>query len=204
MTAGVSHEDLPSYGDEVLAEMFRNGDQSAFAQLANRYLWIIRSITSKYSISGLDTDDLIQEGMLGLLYAVKTYSADKGAKLQTYASVCINRRIIALLEHSVTNKSRSMNNYISLEQSDQAIPLTPESENINPEDMFISDENVAEIRRRINDSLSPMEKSVFELYMAGESYQSIGLALSMSVKSVDNSLQRIRRKLRKQFSDSPL
>ena len=204
VTEGVSHDDLRFLGDEALAEMFRNGDQSAFAQLANRYLWIIRSITSRYNISGLDTDDLIQEGMLGLLYAVKTYSDDKGAKLQTYASLCINRRIIALLEHSVTNKSRSMNNYVSLEHSGEAIPLNPESENINPEDMFISDENVEEIRRKINDSLSPKEKNVFELYMAGESYQSIGQTLSMSIKSVDNSLQRIRRKLRKQFSDSSL
>ena len=97
-----------------------------------------------------------------------------------------------------------MNNYVSLEHSGEAIPLNPESENINPEDMFISDENVAEIRRKINDSLSPKEKNVFELYMAGESYQSIGQTLSMSIKSVDNSLQRIRRKLRKQFSDSSL
>ena len=204
VTAGVSHKDLRSKKDEVLAELFVGGDHSAFAELANRYLWLIRSIASGYKISGLDSDDLIQEGMLGLLYAAKTYSPDKGAKLQTYVSLCIRRRIIALLEHSVTNKSKSMNNYVSLEQTDREIPLNPESDNINPEDMIISYESLSEIHKRINDSLSKKEKSVFDLYIAGETYQSIGQALSMSVKSVDNALQRIRRKLRKQFSDIPL
>ena len=97
-----------------------------------------------------------------------------------------------------------MNNYVSLEQTDREIPLNPESDNINPEDMIISYESLSEIHKRINDSLSKKEKRVFDLYIAGETYQSIGQALSMSVKSVDNSLQRIRRKLRKQISDSSL
>ena len=204
MAAEVSHEDLRSAEDEVLAEMFRNGNHSAFAELANRYLWLIRSIASKYNISGLDTDDLTQEGLLGLLYAVRTYSRDKGAKLQTYVSLCINRRIILLLEHSVTNKSKSMNNYVSIEHSGGEFPIQSGSDNVNPEDMLISYENLDEIRQKINCSLSEKEKNVFDLYMAGESYQSIGHALSMSVKSVDNALQRIRRKLKKQFSDSSL
>jgi len=181
--------------------MFRNGDQTAFAELANKYLWLIRSIVSKYNISGLDADDLTQEGMLGLLDAAKTYSAEKGAKFQTYASICIKRRLIALLDHSATNKSKSMNNYVSIENSSKEIPIQNDNSNINPEDMYISDENVAEIHRKINESLSKNEKSVFDLYIAGESYNSIAQTLSMNIKSVDNALQRIRRKLKKQFSD---
>lgn len=201
MTAGVSQENPRSKQDEVLTEMFRNGDQTAFAELANKYLWLIRSIVSKYNISGLDADDLKQEGMLGLLDAAKTYSAEKGAKFQTYASICIKRRLIALLDHSATNKSKSMNNYVSIENSSKEIPIQNDNSNINPEDMYISDENVAEIHRKINESLSKNEKSVFDLYIAGESYNSIAQTLSMNIKSVDNALQRIRRKLKKQFSD---
>ncbi len=201
MTAGVSQENPRSKQDEVLTEMFRNGDQTAFAELANKYLWLIRSIVSKYNISGLDADDLTQEGMLGLLDAAKTYSAEKGAKFQTYASICIKRRLIALLDHSATNKSKSMNNYVSIENSSKEIPIQNDNSNINPEDMYISDENVAEIHRKINESLSKNEKSVFDLYIAGESYNSIAQTLSMNIKSVDNALQRIRRKLKKQFSD---
>ena len=201
MTAGVSQENPRSKQDEVLTEMFRNGDQTAFAELANKYLCLIRSIVSKYNISGLDADDLTQEGMLGLLDAAKTYSAEKGAKFQTYASICIKRRLIALLDHSATNKSKSMNNYVSIENSSKEIPIQNDNSNINPEDMYISDENVAEIHRKINESLSKNEKSVFDLYIAGESYNSIAQTLSMNIKSVDNALQRIRRKLKKQFSD---
>ena len=201
MTAGVSQENPRSKQDEVLTEMFRNGDQTAFAELANKYLWLIRSIVSKYNISGLDADDLTQEGMLGLLDAAKTYSAEKGAKFQTYASICIKRRLIALLDHSATNKSKSMNNYVSIENSSKEIPIQNDNSNINPEDMYISDENVAEIHRKINESLSKNEKSVFDLYIAGESYNSIAQTLSINIKSVDNALQRIRRKLKKQFSD---
>ena len=201
MTAGVSQENPRSKQDEVLTEMFRNGDQTAFAELANKYLWLIRSIVSKYNISGLDADDLTQEGMLGLLDAAKTYSAEKGAKFQTYASICIKRRLIALLDHSATNKSKSMNNYVSIENSSKEIPIQNDNSNINPEDMYISDENVAELHRKINESLSKNEKSVFDLYIAGESYNSIAQTLSMNIKSVDNALQRIRRKLKKQFSD---
>ena len=201
VTAGVSQENPRSKQDEVLTEMFRNGDQTAFAELANKYLWLIRSIVSKYNISGLDADDLKQEGMLGLLDAAKTYSAEKGAKFQTYASICIKRRLIALLDHSATNKSKSMNNYVSIENSSKEIPIQNDNSNINPEDMYISDENVAEIHRKINESLSKNEKSVFDLYIAGESYNSIAQTLSMNIKSVDNALQRIRRKLKKQFSD---
>lgn len=201
MTAGVSQENPRSKQDEVLTEMFRNGDQTAFAELANKYLWLIRSIVSKYNISGLDADDLTQEGMLGLLDAAKTYSAEKGAKFQTYASICIKRRLIALLDHSATNKSKSMNNYVSIENSSKEIPIQNDNSNINPEDMYISDENVAEIHRKINESLSKNEKSVFDLYIAGESYNSIAQTLSMNIKSVDNALQRIRKKLKKQFSD---
>ena len=204
MTAGVSYKNAGSLPDEVLAELFNGGSQSAFEVLADRYLWLIRSITSKYNISGLDAEDLTQEGLLGLLFAVKTYRAEKGAQFQTYASVCVKHRIIALLDHSETNKSKTMNNYVPLDDSSKEVCAQLENVDLNPEELYIAEENLTNLRRRIAGCLSKKEKSVFDMYIAGESYNAIGAALGVSAKSVDNALQRIRRKLKKKFSDIPI
>ena len=204
MTAEVSYDNAGSLSDEVLTALFNGGNQTAFAVLADRYLWLIRAITSKYNISGLDAEDLTQEGLLGLLCAVKTYRADKGAQFRTYASLCVNRRIIALLEHSKTNKSKTMDNYVPIGDSGEDLSALIEEKALDPEELYIAKENLTNLRRRIAECLSKREKSVFDLYIAGESYSSIGESLDMSAKSVDNALQRIRRKLKKQFSDIPI
>ncbi len=188
--------------DARLVELYNSGNSGAFTVLTDRYLKLIRSITSKYKISGLEFEDLTQEGLLGLLSAVKTYNAQKGATFKTYAGLCINRRIITLLERSGNNKSKALNDYISLYDKD-IDDIMPE-EGVNPEENFIGKESLQSLKKTISECLSEKEKQVLELYLAGESYANIADKLKMSQKSVDNALQRIRRKLRKHISNITL
>ena len=188
--------------DAKLVELYNSGNSAAFTVLSNRYFKLIRSITAKYNISGLESDDLTQEGLLGLLSAVKTYSSDKGASFKTYAALCINRRIITLLKRSDTNKSKALNDYISLD--DENIEECFRNEMTDPEASFIGKESLDTLKQSISECLSKTENRVLELYLAGESYSKIAQRLELSQKSVDNAIQRIRRKLRKHISNIPL
>lgn len=200
MTGTASLGDASGYSDLKLIEMFNCGSELAFTALTDRYLKLIRSITSKYNISGLEPEDLTQEGLLGLLCAVKTYKADGGASFKTYAGLCINRRIISLLNRSGGNKSKPLNDYISLYDDD--VEQSAPDEEVNPESLVISQEGLSCLNRHISDCLSNTEKCVLDLYLAGESYVQISEKLSVSVKSVDNALQRIRKKLKKHISSN--
>lgn len=188
--------------DIQLVEFYNSGNTNAFTVLTDRYFKLIRSITSKYNISGLEPDDLTQEGLLGLLCAVKSYKSDKGASFKTYAAVCINRRIVTLLERSGNSKSKALNNYVSLDDEEAVRLIT--GDEADPEEMFIDRESLNDLKKSISGWLSEKEKRVLDLYIAGESYGRIAFELRISAKSVDNALQRIRRKLRKNISNIPL
>lgn len=194
MKCEISYDDSYSCSDTKLIEMFKNGSELAFAALTDRYLKLIRSITSKYTISGLEPDDLTQEGLVGFLCAVKTYKENGGASFKTYVGLCINRRIISLLNRSVGNKSKPLNNYISLYDDDVSNNMLDDG--VNPESLVISKESFSSLNKHISDCLSDTEKRVLKLYLAGESYEQISLTLDIKPKSVDNALQRVRRKLK--------
>lgn len=186
--------------DIKLIEMFRQGNEPAFTALTDKYLTLIRSITSKYNISGLDPEDLTQEGMVGLFCAANTFQADKGASFKNYAALCINRRIISLLSRSTGNKSKPLNDYISLYDDDLSQNMLDEG--VNPESLVISRESLSNLRSNISDWLSASELRVLRLYLAGKSYEQISEELSVNTKSVDNALQRIRRKLKKHIKQN--
>ncbi len=191
-----------NYSDNRLVELYNSGNQGVFTVLTDRYSKLIRSVTSKYKISGLEADDLTQEGLLGLLSAVKTYNANQGASFKTYAGLCINRRIITLLRRSGNNKSKALNDYVSLYDASVEENMNVAAE--NPEDNFIGKENLNSLKKSISECLSKRENRVLDLYLAGESYSNIANELSISAKAVDNAIQRIRRKLRKNISNMPL
>lgn len=198
MTGTAPIDDTSSYSDLKLIEMFKNGNDSAFDALTNRYLKLISSITSKYNIAGLELEDLTQEGLLGLLSAVNSYKTDAGTSFKTYAGLCINRRIVSLLKRSGGNRNKPLNDYISLYDDD--VEQSAPDDEVNPENLVISREGVDYLNRHISDCLSKTEKCVLDLYLAGESYTQISDKLSVSVKSVDNALQRIRKKLKTHIS----
>ncbi len=191
-----------NYSDNKLVELYNNGNSGVFTVLTERYSKLIRSVTSKYRISGLEAEDLTQEGLLGLLSAVKTYRVDKGASFKTYAGICINRRILTLLKHADNNRRKALNNYVSLYDKDVEESISVEE--LDPEESFICKESLMLLKKSISGCLSNRENRVLELYLAGESYSAIADSLSISVKAVDSTLQRIRRKLRKNISNMSL
>lgn len=195
MTVTASPWDAGKYSDLALVQMFKDGNQLAFTALTDRYFSLIRAITSKYIISGLESEDLTQEGLLGFLCAVNSYREDKGASFRTYAGLCVNRRIISLLNRSGTNKSKPLNDYISLDDSDVAQGILDEV--MNPEVVVIAKESLDTLNKDISDCLSDTEQRVLEYYLAGKSYAEISKTLSINEKSVDNALQRARSKLKK-------
>lgn len=186
--------------DAELVQLFVSGSDSAFTVLTNRYIGLIRSITLKYRVSGLGADDLTQEGLMGLLCAAKTFRSDGGASFMTYASVCINRRLISLLKRSGNDRSKALNDYISIEDE----PYRMMSGGVDPEEMFIDKESLESLNAAVTELLSKKEQKVLSLYLAGESYAEISQALGMNKKAVDNAMQRIRRKLRDYISSISL
>lgn len=201
MTDVVSLGDVNGFSDASLVDLFNSGCENAFTILSDRYFKLIRSIVSRYNISGLEPEDLTQEGLLGLLSAVKSYSSERGASFKTYAGLCINRRIITLLKRSGGNKNKALNDYVSL--YDESLEQFATDEGVNPEEVFISHEGVNLLKKKISGYLSTKEKRVLSLYLAGESYNNISRALDISPKAVDNALQRVRSKLKRHISDMP-
>lgn len=186
--------------DSELVEAFRGGDESAFTVLMNRYVKMIRYVTLKFKVSGLEKEDLFQEGLMGFLEAARDYRSDGGAQFRNYAMICINRRLIALLKKSGTNRAKALNDYVSIfDESFSSV-----SGGVQPEDECISEEGLENIRAFFSKELSDFERSVLRCYLAGKSYSEIADILSVGRKSVDNSMQRVRKKLRDYISSISL
>ena len=185
-------EELSALTDQELAALYRSGDQAAFRKLSARYFFIIRYKASEFYGSGMEPDDLFQEGLLGLLNAVESYDAGSKASFHTYAGVCIRNKIISAVRSFQSAKNRLNNEHCSLEDL-QYIPSAPETE---PETAFIIRETVEGIQNYIRKELSKTEYEVLELYSEGKSYDEISKQLGISRKSCDNAMHRIRKKLR--------
>ena len=182
--------------DDELAGFYASGNDDAFTVLVDRYFGLIRSVTSKYKVSGLEPDDLTQEGLMGLMCAAKSFKTGGGASFRTYAFLCIERRVISLLKRSESGKDKALNDYISIDDES----FFKMSGGVNPEDMYIGKEGLNTLDRVISECLSEKERKVLSLYLAGESYDETAMILNTDRKSVDNAMQRIRRKLKKQIS----
>lgn len=197
--------DLPfcELSDEQVVELAKMGDDRAFAHIVTRYKNFVYSKVKVYYIKGADNDDLIQEGMIGLFKAVRGFKSEMGS-FSNFASLCVNRQILTAVKNSTRNKHMPLNTYISLnghsteESEDEYIPeIAGEDHSQNPENIFISRENVSGITYRINQNLSKLELKVLALYLDGHPYQDIAEKIGKDVKSVDNAIQRIRKKIEK-------
>lgn len=181
-----------SLSDEVLAEKCRHSELAA-AEMISRYIGFIRkraACVGREATGVIGADDLVQEGLMALVSAYLSYSADKGACFRTYAGVCITNRI-----RDAVRKSGS----IPVPVDDSELFSVKETAN-SPEDIFIGKESASELYTRIVACLSDGEWAVFRLFLIGIGYDEIASRLSISVKSVDNAMQRSRRKLRFLFS----
>lgn len=189
--------------DEQLVLLAREGDNRVVDYIMEKYKNLVKKKAHAMYILGGDTDDLIQEGMIGLFKAVRDYKEDKEASFLTFADLCVSRQIYNAVSASKRKKHIPLNTYISLysDSSDEENESTALINNIyisnslNPEDMIIDKENEVIIEETIDESLSSFEKEVLDLYIAGVAYSQIAAILERTPKSVDNAIQRIRAKL---------
>lgn len=185
---------LNSLTDEQLCALVLTGQSEAEQVLAGRYLSMVRAITRPYFLAGGDSEDLIQEGMIGLLLAIRQFSDDKDAKFRTFADRCIRHRVGNVIKAASRQKHKPLENYVSI--TDDAIPAALAVLRIDgPEDVILSREADSELLHRLRTLLSPLEHRVLQDYLDGMSYHDIAQRIGRTEKAVDNAVQRIRKKL---------
>lgn len=192
---------INSESDEALVSAAKKGNDLAFETLFRRYSTTIKKISANYFIFGADEGDIFQEGLVGLFRAVIDFSTEKNVSFSTFAYICITGSIISAVKRASRKKHMPLNDYISLDYSfdneKSSIDYVPISRNQsnNPETLFIDKETIKSVRAFIDKNLSDFEKKVFSLYLDNKSYQQIAEDAGRSVKSVDNAIQRVKRKL---------
>ena len=194
MTSQTPEHDISSESDEALAALARTGDQRAVTKLIDRYRPLVSVIASRYFSASLEKDDIVQEGLIGLLSAVYSYSPGKGATFRTYCAVCAANAIRSAVKAETGKKHSPLNTSVPLEDADITGDLSPEQ-------IVLSDERAGYIDRVISTKLSPLEKAVLKRHLNGEDYKTAAAALGITEKAVDNALQRARGKLSKALRD---
>ena len=176
--------------------------------LLNKYKNFVRSKARSYFLIGADHEDIVQEGMIGLYKAIRDFKEDKLSSFRAFAELCITRQIITAIKTATRQKHIPLNSYVSLnkpiyeEESDRTLlDVITEGWVTNPEDLLISKEDLSSIEGRIGEMLSGLEKQVLFYYLDGKSYQEISEDLGRHVKSIDNALQRVKRKLQKYLEE---
>lgn len=188
--------------EEDLVFLAQNGDESAEEVLIRKYKDLIRTKARLYYMMGADHDDIMQEGMIGIFKAIKSYDPLKQASFHTFADLCINRQIITAIKsasrmkHSPLNTSVSLSKPVSEEQQAMTLgELLPTDSDSDPESLFLLKEVVDYLEGREPGSFSEFEHKVWKEHLVGKSYLEIGASLGKPTKSVDNAMQRIKRKI---------
>ena len=176
--------------DSVLAELTREGDQKAFDELVRRYLGKIGYIARKYSAQGYEQNDFVQEGLLGLLSACKSYDDSCSSSFKTYMSVVVERRFISIIRRMNTKKTVPDSALVQIDGLSEELEDNAQS----PEQLLMDREQLSTMQSKLKDILSDKEYQTLMLYASGLSYGSISKQLGVTEKSVDNALQRVRRK----------
>ena len=198
------NKDYDNMKDEDLIEIIKSGDKQAFDYLITRYKELVNMKVSKYFIVGAEKDDIIQEGLIGLFKAIKSYKADMQNSFKSFANMCIERQLITAIKTSNRQKHMPLNSYLSLNgaaydegegENDISLMDIFESALIeDPLDTITKKEYYKDIEDTIDKKLSDFEKKVLNKYINGESYVQIAEELETTVKSIDNAIQRIRKK----------
>ena len=190
--------------DEQVVALAQEGDSVAVEYLLYKYKNFVRSKARSYFLIGADHEDIVQEGMIGLFKAIRDYLPEKLSSFRAFAELCITRQIITAIKTATRQKHVPLNSYVSLnkpiydEESDRTLmDVIVEGRAQNPEELIIGREDIDSIRGRVDQVLSGMEQDVLAAYLDGKSYQEIADKLGRHVKSIDNALQRVKRKLEK-------
>src|SRR5687767_2458373 len=205
MPEEVQAQTLRDLEDEALVDRARAGEEQALEDLLNRYRHYARAKARSYFLAGADKEDIVQEGMIGLFKAIRDFQADKNTAFRVFAELCITRQIITAIKTATRQKHIPLNSYVSLNKpvaSDDDRPLEEAlvHKAIDPAELVISAEEISSIKASMGKVLSSLETEVLQLYMDGKSYQQIADMLGRHVKSIDNALQRIKRKLEQHLS----
>ncbi len=202
--------------DEDLIKSIRSGDKYALEYIIDKYKSLVNLKLNKYYIIGAEREDIMQEGLIGLFKAVKSYQPDKQNSFKNFANMCIERQLITVIKSSNRQKHMPLNSYLSLnmnaydndDKENKNQPDLIEILNTNlvedPLDTITQKEYYQIVEKTINKSLSSFEKQVLDYYMQGESYNQIAEELNTPVKSIDNAIQRIRKKATKEIQNEQL
>ena len=186
-----AQQDMKDFSDALLAQEIQQGNQAAFEEITKRYQGLIASIAARYSATGFDRADFMQEGLLALHSACKSFSDKKGgASFRNFAALCISRRFMSVIRSANTKGAIPEDSLVSFD----GIELSDNNSH-NPETLILQQESSEDFMKAIRNALSPLESDVLNLYLCGMSYTEIAKKLSTSPKSVDNALQRIRKKI---------
>ena len=188
--------------DDGLIELVHIGDSEALDYLIQKYRNFVRAKARTYFLIGADKEDIVQEGMIGLYKAIRDYRGDKLSSFKAFAELCITRQIITAIKTATRQKHIPLNSYVSLdkpiydEESDRTLlDIISGTKVLNPEELFINKEEFDDIEIQMAELLSDLERQVLALYLDGQTYQEISEELNRHVKSIDNALQRVKRKL---------
>lgn len=198
--------------DDELIDRLRRGETAITDYICDKYKNLVRNKAKSMFILGADSDDLIQEGMIGLFKAVRDYDMGRDASFYTFAELCISRQMYTAVQAAKRQKHLPLNSYVSLDSrgvlpdgEDREIPnlgevLANRAER-NPEELFLDKERVAYLEKMIEEELSDFERQVLDLYLTGMSYGEIAKVLGRDGKATDNALQRLKAKIRKMLAE---
>ena len=194
-------EEYEKLSDEEIIKLAKTGDKCALDFIINKYKDVVNIKVSKYFIIGAEKEDIVQEGLIGLYKAVKSFDQAKENSFKTFANLCIERQLITAIKSSNRQKHMPLNSYLSLnmsayedDETDSVIDVFDSNQIEDPLDTITKKEYYNEIENAIDKSLSDFEKKVLNRFAKGESYIQIADKLNTPVKSVDNAIQRIRKK----------
>lgn len=197
------HPDDEVRTDDELVLAARSGDDVALAELLTKYRNFARVKARSYFLVGADREDIVQEGMIGLYKAIRDFNPDMQTSFRAFAELCVTRQIITAIKTATRQKHTPLNSYVSFnrpvvsdEDGDRVLgDVIPTVAITDPADLVISSERIRALQRHFDEVLSDLEAEVLRLYVEGKSYQEIAESLNRHVKSIDNALQRIKRKL---------
>lgn len=198
----LKHSQYELMSDEEVVDLVRENDAEALEYLINKYKNFVRAKARSYFLIGADREDIVQEGMIGLYKSIRDFRGDKLTSFKAFAELCITRQIITAIKTATRQKHIPLNSYVSLdkpiydEDSDRTLlDVICGTKVTDPEELFINREEFDDIEGKMSEILSELERQVLMLYLDGRSYQQIAVELKRHVKSIDNALQRVKRKL---------
>ena len=205
----LQQDEYVEFSDEKLCELAHNGDRSAEEMLVSRYTRLVRQLARPFYLAGGDSDDLIQEGMIGLIYGMREYDDSRSATFRTFAETCIRNRLYSAVRAAVRDKHTPLNQSIPLEipffdsrttSSVGALMLSQ----VDPEELIIGREDARDTLRGVRKQLSEFEAKILGYYLDGLTIKEMADAVKKSPKSVDNAVQRVRRKIARHLTSGEL